>query len=585
MSTNVEVGFGAPRLHFGEFVLDVQRAELSRAGQPVALRPKAWTLLNFLVAHAGQAVSKEELISAVWPGVVVGDDSLTQCVGELRAALGDRGGQAIIRTLPRLGYRFEMPVQALADAAPVAPAAPPEDGVGSATPPNARRLQRVGWVPLAALLAVGLLIAALFVARSGVARSSLDEAITARHVIAVMPLATAADDAALRETAARISDEIAAQIATRLGTRSIGRARTAGFDAAAPQLERLANDLHASYAVTGRVAHVAGGPGAAVDVQVLTVPTGVTIGAAHFEIDTSSAAPNAAEIGQLVANLVRAKGGEAELRRATAPGHVPDAVDMTTIGWDQITRLSSPDDPLRAREYFRKALAQDRESLVALLGLAASYVQSKSLSQGFSPEDSAEFSWAMERMLREAPNDASTLHLWADMQLMDGRPELAIPALEKANRLTPQYVNGHDALGRALFRVGRADEAVVELERAVRLAMLGNEARRGSRAYAALAEIAIGQGEYARAAEFARQAIAVRPNTYGAANAYAVLAAAEALLGRSEEAAAAMKIARVRSPRTTVANYDALRPSSHAEFQALRAPLFQGLRMAGLPQQ
>ena len=56
-------------------------------------------------------MSKEELLAAVWPGVVVTDDSLSQCVRELRAALGDDGPD-LIKTVSRRGYLFEPAPQA-----------------------------------------------------------------------------------------------------------------------------------------------------------------------------------------------------------------------------------------------------------------------------------------------------------------------------------------------------------------------------------------------------------------------------------------------------------------------------------------
>jgi tetratricopeptide (TPR) repeat protein len=79
------------RLGFGPFTLDLGRAELLRDGQALPLRPKAFDLLTALAQRPGQVVSKDELVAAVWPGVVVTDDSLTQCVYELRSALGDAG--------------------------------------------------------------------------------------------------------------------------------------------------------------------------------------------------------------------------------------------------------------------------------------------------------------------------------------------------------------------------------------------------------------------------------------------------------------------------------------------------------------
>jgi pimeloyl-ACP methyl ester carboxylesterase len=107
-------------LTFGEFRLDPVAGRLYRGGEVVALAPKAFALLQFMTAHAGRLVSKQELLSAVWPGVFVGDAVLKGAVRELRKALADDSHEPrFIETAHRRGYRFVAAVSA-ADAAPSA---------------------------------------------------------------------------------------------------------------------------------------------------------------------------------------------------------------------------------------------------------------------------------------------------------------------------------------------------------------------------------------------------------------------------------------------------------------------------------
>ena len=63
-------------------------------------------MLHYLVTHPGRLIGKEELLEAVWPNLVVTDDTLVQSIGELRRALGESGAR-LITTVPRRGYRFE----------------------------------------------------------------------------------------------------------------------------------------------------------------------------------------------------------------------------------------------------------------------------------------------------------------------------------------------------------------------------------------------------------------------------------------------------------------------------------------------
>ena len=96
----------SPRmLCFEQFALDLQRCALRHGQEEIRLRPKSFDVLRYLAEHAGRLVSKEELIQAIWPGVSVTDDSLVQCIRDIRKALSD-GPPRIIRTMPRRGYSF-----------------------------------------------------------------------------------------------------------------------------------------------------------------------------------------------------------------------------------------------------------------------------------------------------------------------------------------------------------------------------------------------------------------------------------------------------------------------------------------------
>src|SRR5262249_42982730 len=103
--------------------LDLHRGCLMSADGEKALRPKSFEVLRHLVEHAGRLVSKDELVKAIWPRLSVNDDSLARCISEVRVAFGDRQ-QAIIRTIPRRGYRFAVPVESHSELRPIEPATP-----------------------------------------------------------------------------------------------------------------------------------------------------------------------------------------------------------------------------------------------------------------------------------------------------------------------------------------------------------------------------------------------------------------------------------------------------------------------------
>ena len=95
---------------FKDFSLDLDRGCLWRGAEELRLRPKVFEALKYLVLNDNRLVTKEELISALWPDSFVTDDSLVQCLVELRRALGDEA-QACLKTVPRRGYIFTASVR------------------------------------------------------------------------------------------------------------------------------------------------------------------------------------------------------------------------------------------------------------------------------------------------------------------------------------------------------------------------------------------------------------------------------------------------------------------------------------------
>lgn len=96
---------------FGEWELDIGLYELRYLGEPVRLEPQVFDVLAYLVLHRDRVISKQELLSNLWPDQFIGDSALERCIMAARKAVGDSGGkQRIIKTFHRRGYRFIVPV-------------------------------------------------------------------------------------------------------------------------------------------------------------------------------------------------------------------------------------------------------------------------------------------------------------------------------------------------------------------------------------------------------------------------------------------------------------------------------------------
>ena len=141
---------------FGPYRVDVNRRQLTREDQPVALAPKTLELLLLLVRNPGRALSKQDLMASLWPDTFVEEANLSFQISTLRKVLGE-GGQRWIETVPKHGYRFSAEViviqpTELTSATPVAPVA-----AVTAAPPARRRgrwrLVLVFMAPIVALVA------------------------------------------------------------------------------------------------------------------------------------------------------------------------------------------------------------------------------------------------------------------------------------------------------------------------------------------------------------------------------------------------------------------------------------------------
>ncbi len=95
----------APRrvLRFEAFSIDLARCALLRGDEVLALRPQAFDVLRHLAECPGRVVTKDELIAAVWAAKPASDNSLVQCIKDIRQALGDHT-RRIVQTVPRRGY-------------------------------------------------------------------------------------------------------------------------------------------------------------------------------------------------------------------------------------------------------------------------------------------------------------------------------------------------------------------------------------------------------------------------------------------------------------------------------------------------
>lgn len=210
---------------FEDFRFDPAERRLEKAGAQIAQTPKAFEVLRVLVEARGRAVSKKELLTAVWADTYVDEGTLMQNISTLRRALGD----GWIETLPKLGYRFRMPEVVAA--------------------PAPRR------VPRRVILGAGAAVPAA----AGVWLWRSRQAVPAPLSVAVLPVQSLSGEAGDKLVAESLTEEITHALVSTGAVRVVARTSAYRFAAGPRDVRAIARDLKADAVLEGSLRRVDGG--------------------------------------------------------------------------------------------------------------------------------------------------------------------------------------------------------------------------------------------------------------------------------------------------------------------------------------
>lgn len=562
----------APRVRFGPFVLDRPRAELVREDLVVPLRPKAFSLLSFLVAHAGRVVSKEELLEAVWPGLVVTDDSLTQCVHELRTALGEPGPM-LIRTLPRRGYRFDGDVES-ADTA--GQARLPSDASASVPAvPSTRH-----WLPrarLARLAAPWLLLAVISLATLAWRQANKPPAAAIPPLsIVVLPLQDQSD-----AQSGWFADALTADLTTELGRLAsvfvISTATAATYKGEAADPREVSRALGVRYVVQGTVQRSA--EQVRLVLAMVEGESGAQQWAQAFDIERSRLGASMEDIAQLVARRLNVQMYRSSGARAAvlSPSQVR-ADDLAMQGWGVYFRGLSRENFVAALPLFEQAVARDPRSILGWGGVAV--INGIGARIGWMPDRAGAIGRVELASARLDELDSEHLFaLLAKQQLtsLKGDYEANVLVTKMTIDRYPNHAPSYSGLSGGLVSLGRFDQCVELIQRAMRLSprdpLLGAWNMN-------LGTCLFLRGEYEEAAAYARHAAQMSPSLPLPP---LLLAASLARAGQIDEARAIVATYLLRHPDYRAADVTKLMRGEHPLYAAGRARLMGTLLELGMP--
>jgi TolB-like protein/DNA-binding winged helix-turn-helix (wHTH) protein/Flp pilus assembly protein TadD len=596
---------------FRGFVLDPARGVLRRPdGTEVALRPKSTEVLRHLARNASRVVPRDALMEAVWPGVFVTDDSITQCVVEIRHALGADGAH-LLRTLPRRGYTLAAEVTGgdgspprtarfAGEAAAVA-AAPPASPISGAGPAGRR------WRPLSLLAGSGLLavILAAAVGRWGSpagppnpapptaaeppaavpssppAVQAPDAAAPARPLsIVVLPFANLGGDPGQDHIADGVTDELTAALAQIPGSFVIGRGTAFAYKGLAVDVRRVGRDLGVRYVVQGSARRV--GPQLRVNAQVIDAATGAHLWTEGFEEPLADIADLARAIASRIAAalsyaLVWIEGDRARADR----GHDPTAMDLLLRGRALLGSAPSMENLLEARHLIERSIALDEGSADAHAYLGM--VLTNLWTQGWEEDREGLLRRAEEhatRALELNPRHARGHYVRGQVHQGRQRFDQALAEFEVALDLAPNHHLVHQRRGWVRNLTDRPTEAMADFALAVRISP--RDPYVGTFFWGmAIASLMLGRD--GDAAAHAMRAIAGNPTL---PDVRLQLASALALVGRTEEARTALAEYHRLRPGTTVESFRrrAREVSRHPLWLATRDREAEALRAIGMPE-
>jgi adenylate cyclase len=412
-------------IRFQSFNLDLDRFSLYGPSGRLDLRPKSFEVLRYLVEHASQLVTKDELIKAVWPDVAVTDESLTRCISDVRHVLGDES-QSIIKTIQKRGYRF--------DAATF-------ESDGTATP------MRVA--------------TELPVAPQRTAQPPAD----ARPSIAVLPFTNMSGDPEQEYFSDGITEDIITDLSKISGLLVVARNMTFAYKGKPVKIQRVSQDLNVMFVLEGSVRKA--GSRVRVTAQLVEGDGEGHLWAERYDRDLTDIFAIQDEIAHSIVDQLRVK-LLAEERQAIerVPTESLDAYGYYLRGRQFLHRHSKSYYPL-AKRMFARAVELDPLYARAYAGIADC---DSFLFLHYNADVSLDGILATSARALDLDASLAEAHASRGLALsLRERYDEAMAQFEQAISLDSNLFEAHYFCARAFFAQGKLDEAATHFERAAKI--------------------------------------------------------------------------------------------------------------------
>jgi len=444
---------------FGIFEVDLQAGEVRKAGMRQKLAGQPFQVLQALLEHPQEIVTREELRERLWPGNTFVDYELAlkKAINRLREVLGDSAESPhFIETIPRRGYRFLGTLEA----------AEQPNAVPATAPPPTR-------MKIPGALAGGLALVLIATLLMGLNVDKLRTRIFAKsrsleiRSIAVLPLQNLSKDPNQDYFSDGITDALTTELAQIGALRVISRTSAEHFKGTRETLPEISRKLNVEAIVEGSVTRSENR--VRITAQLIDAQTDRHLWARSYERDLRDVLALQDEVARDIAEEIRVKLTPEERTRLTDARLLnPEAHEAYLRGrflWNQRTESQLH----KAKEYFEQAIAKDPTYAAAYSGLADTYFY---LSYGWGhipPKEGMPL--ARAAALKSIELDGSAAEGHASLGTVKFLYDWDFPGAEqefkRAIALNPNYELGHHAYSVLLAADHRYEESIAEARKAV----------------------------------------------------------------------------------------------------------------------
>jgi TolB-like protein/DNA-binding winged helix-turn-helix (wHTH) protein/Tfp pilus assembly protein PilF len=592
----------ADTLHFESFRLD--RTGLFRLDQagittPVLLGSRALDLLGLLAGRCGELISKDEIMQAVWPRIVVEENNLTVQISALRRILdaGRPQGSSCIQNVPGRGYRF---VAAVTRVEPTVPGCPSTLGdkssslnvvsgpsLDASTYPQITassslskvRVQKQRWSSLATTLMAALGLLLILVTAVTWHPTMRKENSAPRLSIVVLPFTNLSDDREQQYFTDGITDDLTTDLSQRARMVVISRNTAFTYKDKPVDTKQISRELGVRYLLEGSVRR--SGNLIRVNAQLIAAETDTHLWAENFDYDVGDLLALQREITGRIANTLNAKLVKAE---AVRPLERPEALDYILRGRAAWFKPHTRESYGEVIGWFERALALDPHSGGAQGWMASALIARVLDQMSDSPArdiDRAEL--LSTRALEALPNSPLAHYAKAQVLRVRKRYEEALSEYEEVLTLDPNWVNALHGLSVCKLLTGSIEGTILLEERAIRLSP------RDSRIniwYTQIGLVHLLQSRTDQAIVWLEKARSSNP---GRPAPHALLASAYALKGEKERAFLQLTEARKLRGERSFSSIADIKANTYFGIPAIRslyeATYLAGLHKAGIPEE